>query len=241
MLRPRRAEGRPAGAGWLARSGADLVLVVLAAVGVVAAALAPPAGPAATPTSSAGAGAVCVAAVPRWRCARVPPAARAWLPRARRPVAALVLPLAATQAARRPQAGAAWCCSAWPAAAATFGLACDATWQRSQRDQADLRVGTDLALTLRHRPRAGDGGRRSRRRPARPPASAVTDRPVALGQLRRRPATPPPLLVAIDTRQAGTLLRGRLDGGCTWARLGAALAPQDPAAGVPSRPGRHRA
>ena len=33
-------------------------------------------------------------------------------------------------------------------AAGTFGLAFDTTWHQSQRDQAALSVGTDLALTL---------------------------------------------------------------------------------------------
>jgi hypothetical protein len=41
-----------------------------------------------------------------------------------------------------------------------------------------------------------------------------------------------PQLLAVDTRQAGTLLRGRLPDGTTWAKVGAALRPRDAVSAV---------
>ncbi|GAA2207616.1 hypothetical protein GCM10009850_030740 [Nonomuraea monospora] len=142
-----------------------------------------------------------------------------WLARRAR---GLVVPLAAFEAARRPQAVAAGLLVALGCAAVTYGVAFDATWQRSQRDQADLGVGTDLALTLSAPPAAGQGAMVGAATGG--VVSPALDRGVAVGQWLGG-AGDPPRLVAIDATRAGELLRGRLDGGRTWAEVGAALAP----------------
>lgn len=140
---------------------------------------------------------------------------------------ALVLPLAAVQAARRPESVAATVLIATATAASTFGIALHATWERSQHDQADLRVGTDLALALSApagpeeaadvvatvADSAGTGS---------PVLSAVAVRPLALGRYLGERGSPP-VLVALDSSKAGVLLRGRLDGHDTWAGVGAEL------------------
>lgn len=147
---------------------------------------------------------------------------------------ALVLPLAAQQAARRSHAGTAMVLVAAAVAASVFGLALRTTWERSQDDQAALRVGTDLTLTLPAPagPReaaavlAATGGLSHG-----PVISAVIDRPLALGRYVGE-AGARPVLVAVDTRHAGALLRGRLDPGTTWAEVVADLDPGSPVDGL---------
>lgn len=142
---------------------------------------------------------------------------------------ALVLPLASSQAARRTHAGAALVLLATAAASATFGLSLQSTWQRSQGDQADLRTGADLALTLAAPPTRADAV--SIADATRGAAtSAVTDRPLVLGRYVGDPGSPP-VLVAVDSRRAGALLRGRLDGATSWSRVGSLLAAGGRAAG----------
>ena len=75
----------------------------------------------------------------------------------------LVLPLSVQQAARRPHPGTALVLIAAAVAAATFGLGLRSTWERSQVDQADLRVGTDLSLAVPTTPTGGRRGGRARR------------------------------------------------------------------------------
>ena len=142
----------------------------------------------------------------------------------------LVLPLAAAQAARRPHPGVALVLLATAVAAATFAVGLQATWQRSQRDQADLRVGTDLSLTLPGPATAAD---------ARAVAAAVPEgvaSPVAVSALALGrfvgAAGSPPVLVALESTESGALLRGRLDDR-SWADIGAELAPRTAAAGTP--------
>jgi hypothetical protein len=123
------------------------------------------------------------------------------------------------------------------AAAATFGLALHTTWHRAQGDQADLRVGTHLSLTLEAPPTAEDAAtivRAAGRDRAGAPVdvSPVTDRPVALGHYFGTPGAPPGL-VALDTRQAASLLLGRLPDGTTWADVGRRLAPGPTVRGIP--------
>lgn len=132
----------------------------------------------------------------------------------------LVLPLAAFQAARRQQAFAAGLLIGLACAAATFGTAFGATWNTSQHDQADLRVGTDLRVELDEPAPVGQsavvgaatGGA----------LSPVAVRNVSVGQWLGDPGSAPQL-VALDTRRADALLRGRTDG--TWAAVTKALAP----------------
>ncbi|MEV0228377.1 FtsX-like permease family protein [Nonomuraea sp. NPDC050786] len=212
----------------LARSGADLLLVVFAAVGwwqlrdqptgsgspadavrVLAPALLLTAGSA-------------LALRPVW------PALRGADRLARR-ARGLLLPLAAFEAARRPQAVAAGLLIGLACAAATFGTGFDATWQRSQHDQADLSVGTDLAITLTTPPEAGQGVAVGAATGGA--VSPATDRGIAVGQWLGR-AGDAPRLIAVDTARAEALLRGRLDDGRSWKDVGAALAPPSPATGA---------
>ena len=146
---------------------------------------------------------------------------------------ALVLPLATSQAARRPYAGAALVLLAMSAASATFGLAVQATWERSQHDQAAMRVGTDLAFAL-STPATDREAAEIVRSTTGLTTSAVVDRPLALGQYVGSGDTDSaPVLVAADSRQAGALLRGRLDDGRTWSDIGDLLAPGPALVGVP--------
>ncbi|MEU8402188.1 FtsX-like permease family protein [Nonomuraea sp. NPDC048892] len=146
----------------------------------------------------------------------------------------LTVPLAAFEAARRPQAVAAGLLIGLGCAAATYGIGFDATWQRSQQDQADLSVGTDLALTLAAPAAAGQG--REIGAATGGEVSPATDRGIAVGQWLGG-AGDPPRLIAVDTTRAGALLRGRLNDGRTWNAVGAALAPPGRADGVPVRAG----
>ncbi|MEE6262813.1 FtsX-like permease family protein [Plantactinospora sonchi] len=141
----------------------------------------------------------------------------------------LVLPLAAADAARRTQAVAAGLLVGLACAAGTFGVAFDATWQRSQHDQAALSVGTDLALTLTTAPVAGQGADVSAATSGA--VSPAVDRGIAVGQWLGT-AGEAPRLVAVDTTRADALLRGRLDGDRGWTDVGAALAPRAEVAGL---------
>ncbi len=100
----------------------------------------------------------------------------------------LFWPLATQQAARRPHAGTAMVLVAASVAAAVLGLALRTTWERSQVDQAALRVGTDLALTLPAPAGLTESGQVDAAvgggTPA-PAVSAVIHRPLVLGTLRR--------------------------------------------------------
>ncbi|MEV5208982.1 permease [Micromonospora sp. NPDC053740] len=134
----------------------------------------------------------------------------------------LAFPLAVAEAARRPQAVAAGLLVGLACAAGTFGLAFDDTWHQSQRDQAALAVGTDLALTLSTAPVAGDGAILSAATAGA--VSPALDRGTAVGQWLGS-AGDAPRLVAVDTTRADALLRGRLDNDRGWADVGATLAP----------------
>lgn len=131
----------------------------------------------------------------------------------------LALPLAVYEAARRPRAIAAGLLVCLGCAAGTFGTAFASTWQASQHDQADLSVGTDLALSLVSAPVTGQSARV--RAATGGTISPVATRGVAVGQWLGA-AGDPPRLVALDTSKAGDLLRGR---GADWAAIGGKLAP----------------
>jgi hypothetical protein len=158
----------------------------------------------------------------------VPPALRG-IDRLARRARGLAFPLAAFEAARRPDALAAGLLVSLACAAGTFGIAFDATWDRSQHDQAALSVGTDLALAVAGVPGAADGAAVGAATGGT--VSPATDRPVPVGQWVGG-ADDAPRLVAVDTRRAGQLLRGRLDDGRTWGGVGAALGPPAPVGGV---------
>ncbi|MEH0930824.1 FtsX-like permease family protein [Micromonospora sp. CPCC 205558] len=142
----------------------------------------------------------------------------------------LALPLAVAEAARRPQAVAAGLLVGLACAAGTFGLAVDSTWHQSQRDQAALSVGTDLALTLSTAPAAGDGALLSAATAGA--VSPALNRGTTVGQWLGT-AGKAPRLVAVDATRADALLRGRLDNDRVWVDVGATLAPRTRVAGLP--------
>ncbi|WP_460461557.1 FtsX-like permease family protein [Angustibacter peucedani] len=213
----------------VARSGGDLLLVA-----VVVAAWWQLRGQPATTTSTGTVvlvvdPALCVAAAAAV-AVRVVPGLLGPLARAAARARSLLVPLAALQAARRPYAVTASVLVAVAVASATFALSWRSTWERSQADQADLRVGTDLAVTLSAPPTGREAA--AVRVAAGGTVSAVTTRPVALGRfVGDRGAAP--VLVGVDARRAGQVLRGRLDGDRTWAQVGAALAPAAGPTGLP--------
>ncbi|WP_431919678.1 FtsX-like permease family protein [Nonomuraea jabiensis] len=213
----------------LARSGADLLLVALAAVGWWQLRDQPTGSGSPVDAVRVLAPALLLIAGSAVALRLVWPALRG-VERLAGRARGLMVALAAFEAARRPQAVAAGLLIGLGCAAATYGIGFDATWQRSQQDQADLSVGTDLALTLTAPPAAGQGpvvGAASGGE-----VSPATDRGVAVGQWLGG-AGDPPRLIAVDTTRAGALLRGRLNDGRTWNAVGAALAPPTRAAGVP--------
>ena len=212
--RPRRRE-------LLARSGADVLLCALAVVGWWQLRAQPAAAGSRADAVRVLAPALILAASAALALRLLPPALR----RAERLAGAtrgLVLPLAAFQAARRPQAFAAGLLIALACAAATFGLAFGATWTASQHDQADLSVGTDLAVSLTNPPMVGQstavdvatGG----------VISPVAVQNVAAGSWLGGPGAAPQL-IALDTRKAPSLLRGRTDGGHSWRDMVKSLEP----------------
>lgn len=212
----------------LARSGADLLLVGFAAVGLWQL-NAQPAGSGARADAVRVAAPALVLAAGAALALRVAPPALRGVDRLARRARGLPFPLAAIEAARRSHAMAAGLLIGLACAAGTFGIALNATWERSQHDQADLSVGTDLAITLAAAPRAGDGA--AVRAATGGTVSPAVDRGIAVGQWIGN-AGDPPRLVAVDTARAGALLRGRV-GGDGWAGVGAALAPPTRVEGLP--------
>ncbi|MEO3743098.1 FtsX-like permease family protein [Plantactinospora sp. B5E13] len=205
----------------LARSGADLLLTVFAAAGWWQLYAQPTAASPRVDTVRVLAPALLLTAGVTLVLRVVLPALRGADRLAYR-ARGLVLPLAAAEAARRPQAVAAGLLVGLACAAGTFGVAFDATWQRSQHDQAELSVGTDLTLTLGTAPVAGQGALVSVATSGA--VSPAVDRGIAVGQWLGT-AGEAPRLVAVDTTRADALLRGRLDGDRSWTEVGAALAP----------------
>ncbi|PUA79061.1 FtsX-like permease family protein [Nocardioides currus] len=143
-----------------------------------------------------------------------------------------VWPLATQQAARRPHAGTAMVLVGAAVAAAVFGVALRSTWERSQVDQADLRVGTDLALALAAPAGTAEAARVEEATDAESTVSPVVHRPLALGRFVGTDASRP-VLLAVDTRESGALLRGRTGEDRSWAEAGGGLAPDTAVAGVP--------
>ena len=234
-LRPEHgvAPSRPAGATSLAmRSGADVLAAGLAVAGFWQLRVQPPVA-GGTDAVRALAPVLCLVAGVLLALRILPPLLGAG-DRAAGRSRALVLPLAAVEAARRPQATAGALIVALGTASGTFALATLATWDRTQHAQADLRVGTDLAVALAVPARLGDGA--AVERATGGTVSPATRRPVPVGQWVGEPGEPPEL-VAVDTARAGRLLRGTLPEGRTWTGVGAALAPVDRVAGAPLDPG----
>ncbi|MFI5960270.1 FtsX-like permease family protein, partial [Cryptosporangium sp. NPDC051539] len=137
-----------------------------------------------------------------------------------------VWPLAVFQAARRPQAFAAALLIGLACAAATFGTAFGATWTASQHDQADLATGTDLAIALSAPPAAGQSARIGAATGGT--ITPVVERNVAVGQYLGE-VDDAPRMVAIDTRRAGRVMRGRSDDG--WAEVVGPVVPKSAVTG----------
>ncbi len=146
-----------------------------------------------------------------------------------------LLPVALNPASLRLSAGTALVLLSMASASATFGIALHTTWQRSQGDQADLRVGTDLALLLDAPPTTEDAERVARATDDSLVSPVITG-PVALGHYFGNPGSAPQL-VALDTRQAGSVVRGRPGDGTTWSDVGGRLAPGSSVRGVPTPSG----
>ncbi|MFG1843615.1 permease [Micromonospora sp. NPDC049175] len=212
----------------LARSGADLMLAVFAAAGWWQLYAQPTAASARADVVRVLAPALLLTAGAALALRVVLPALRGADRLAYR-ARGLALPLAVAEAARRPQAVAAGLLVGLACAAGTFGLAFDSTWHQSQRDQAALSVGTDLALTLGTAPVAGEGAVVGAATAGA--VSPVLDRGTTVGQWLGT-AGVAPRLVAVDTTRADALLRGRLDGDRGWADVGATLAPRTRVTGL---------
>lgn len=146
----------------------------------------------------------------------------------------LILPLAAQQAARRPHTGTAMVAIAAAVAAGSFALGLHTTWERSQDDQAALRAGTDLTLVPaatagQHATAAVEAA--AARGSLGSTVSPAISRSLTLGSLVGAGGVAP-VVVAVDTAHAATLLRGRLNAGTTWARVGARLRPSSVVRGI---------
>jgi hypothetical protein len=219
----------PTGGQFLVRSGVDVLLVAFAVVGWWQL-TAQPSG------SGARADVVRVAAPALLLMAGAALALRSAVPvltavdRLARRSRGLALPLAVFEAARRPHTVAAGLLISLACAAGTFGTAFDATWERSQHDQADLSVGTDLALSVAAPPAAGDGAAVGAATGG--VVSPAMNRGVAVGQWVGGGGAAP-RLVAVDTARSAALLRGRVGDNQSWTRVGAGLSPEVRAVGVP--------
>ncbi|WP_127505958.1 FtsX-like permease family protein [Actinoplanes solisilvae] len=213
----------------LARSGLDLLLVGLAAVGWWQLRAQPSAAGYRADTVRILAPALILVAGSALLLRVVPPLLRAAERLALRG-RGFTLSLAASGAARRPQALAAGLLICLGCAAATFGTAFGATWQTSQHEQADLSVGTDLALTLTSAPATGQSAQVAAATGGI--LSPVASQNVVVGQWLGD-ATSSPRLVAVDTRHSGAVLRGHLDHGRDWGGVTRPLVPSAQVAGVP--------
>ncbi len=225
--------------GVVARSGADLLLLALAAVAYLQLRAHRIASGATSDPVLVVAPVLCLLAGAALVLRPLPLLARGADARAAS-ARSLALPLAAWGVARRPQGAAAAFLLVLATGCATFGVGFAATWGQSQRDQAAATVGTDLsapaqldALGTGATLRDVTGGR----------VSPATSRSVTLGS-RAQGGDQAVQLVAVDTRDADGLLRGRLPAG-NWADVTPGLAPAQGASGAAGggherRPGGHR-
>ncbi|MFF1529064.1 hypothetical protein [Cellulomonas sp. NPDC058312] len=222
----------------LARSGADVLLVVLAVLAVLRLRSGDGTGPVAGLGAVAGvaggdpvrvlAPVLALVAGSVLALRLVPPAARAgerWAARSR----GFVLPLAALEAARRPRSATALLLLVLATATATSGVAWAATWDRSAGAQAAARVPAAATAVDVPGQLLGQG---AAVRAADPAALPVTDRVTGLGTLVT--GEDAIRLVGVDTRAA--LTADLLPGGADWAAPLTALAPD--AADPPVLPAR---
>lgn len=215
-------EGRHVVGGGVARSGVDVLLVVLAVLGVLQLR--------AHRFDQSGPDPVLVLAPALALVAAAAVSLRVFAPLVRgaevaaRHARGLAVPLAGWNVARGRAASGVFLV-ALAAASLTVALVFQATWLASQRDQAAAAVGTDVQV-----PVDGSTDQGTRVTTAGDPGSttaATTHRTVTLGS---RPGAV--TLVAVDTRQAGLLVRGRLGGGDSWSTLTEPLRPGEAPAGI---------
>jgi hypothetical protein len=219
-MRNNHTRGRRRMPSSVARSGADLLLVAVAVLGYIQL-RAHRIGSGSVDPILVVAPVLCIVAGAALALRAMPLVGRVAEFRARRSHG-LVMPLVGWQISRgRATSGAFLMVLA--AASATFGVTFLGTWTVSQQDQADASLGADLVVGEGGRPDAGSllaaatGGT----------VVPVAARGISLGS---RPGGAQ--LIALDTRQAGTVMRGRLPAGQSWSSLTAGLAPADPVAGL---------
>ena len=212
--------------GVVARSGADLVLLVLAAIAFLQLRAHRIASGATADPVLVVAPVLCLLAGAALVLRPLPLLARRADARAGRS-RSLTLPLAAWGVARRPQGAAAAFLVVLATACATFGVGFAATWAQSQRDQAAAEVGADLSVVAPLNTLgagaaldAATGGR----------VSPATSRSITLGS-RAQGGDRAVHLVAVDTRDADALVRGRSPSG-GWAHATSGLAPAEAVDGV---------
>jgi hypothetical protein len=217
--------GREDRVGVMARSGADLLLLAVAVLayvqlrhhGIATGAVTDPVLVAAPVVCLLGGSAITLRLLPLLARRADGRAASA---------RSLPLPLAAWGVARRPQGAAAAFLVVLATACATFAVGFNATWAQSEREQAAASVGADLSLPA---PVEGLGTGRALSAATGGRVSPVTSRIVTLGSLIT--VKDPVRLVAVDTRNADGLLRGRLPAG-DWPHATSGLAPAQPVGGA---------
>jgi hypothetical protein len=212
--------------GVVARSGADLVLLVLAAVAFLQLRAHRVASGATTDPVLVVAPVLCLLAGAALILRPLPLLARRADARAASS-RSLTLPLAIWGVARRPQGAAAAFLVVLASACAVFGVGFAATWEQSQRDQAAATVGTDLSVPAQL---DGLGGGAALRAVTGGQVSPITSRAISLGS-RAQGGDTAVHLVAVDTRDADGVVRGRPPSG-GWADATSGLAPEEPVGGV---------
>ncbi len=219
-MRGRVVRGQRRLIGAVARSGADLLLVGVAVLGFLQV-RAHGVGTGSIDPILVVAPVLCIVAGAALALRILPGVAKVAEIRARRDKG-VVLALSGWQVARgRATSGMFLVLLA--AATATFGVVFLGTWETSQRDQADAALGADLVVGAAGSPgmateiAAATGGT----------VMPVSSRAITLGA---RPGGAD--LLALDTRNASTVIRGRLPGDQTWSALTEGLAPDDPVAAL---------
>jgi len=219
-MRDHRSHGRRRLNNGVARSGADLLLAGVAVLGFLQL-RAHRVGTDSIDPVLVVAPVLCLVAGAALALRALPVVARVAEIRARRGTG-VVMPLAGWQVARGRATSGAFL-TVLAAAAATFGITFLGTWSVAQQDQADASLGADLVVGERGGPETATKLAAITRGIVAP----VTTRAVSLGS---RPGGAE--IVALDTLQAGDLVRGRLPGGESWSSVTEGLAPSDAIAGL---------
>ena len=217
--------------GRVARTSVELLLVALGVVGYLQLRGGPSAPVGGVDPVLVAAPLLCLVAGTAVALRVVPLVARGAEARARRSPG-LVVPLASWGVARREHSTGAAVLLVLATAAATFATSLGATWVTSAQDQADARVGADLAVERSAAPPVGQARALAALTGAE--VLPLTDREVTLGS-----ADLTTRLAALDTTRAQEVLRGRPPAGTTWGDLPAALAPTGAVHGIGLPPDAH--